>query len=302
MVVILALAVLLVLLIQSKRVSFFPDSALDIYKDMAAGTAQINALADFLQEKEDDMKTVKPYFEGEGFNLDYTIPMHPAGDEFDDYDYNKPVEYDYSKDDTSKYDKTGTYKELIINYIVKYYDPIQKVIRGLDKENNDDAKIINERIQRLVNTKEIVNKRKELVSDEELVQLLNNLIDYNTEVEYTKYKEDIKDMYEYVQTQKIPQEDSGSLNPIVDGYVTREMCPLEKDEDRFTCIKRTFECDTQKPWADCDKQLEQCGEDVCKYGKDGKIVKRFTAGGVPTQPPIAQSPTVQYSAESPGRM
>ncbi len=52
---------------------------------MAAGTAQVNALADFLQEKEDDMKTVKPYFEGEGFNLDYTIHMHPAGDEFDDY-------------------------------------------------------------------------------------------------------------------------------------------------------------------------------------------------------------------------
>ena len=65
---------------------------------MAAGTAQINALADFLQEKEDDMKTLQPYFDGEGFSLDYVIPMHPAGDEFDDFDYTKPVEYDYSKD------------------------------------------------------------------------------------------------------------------------------------------------------------------------------------------------------------
>lgn len=69
---------------------------------MAAGTAQINAFADFLQEKEDDMKTVKPYFEGEGYNLDYVIPMHPAGDEFDDYDYSKPVEYDYSKNEETE--------------------------------------------------------------------------------------------------------------------------------------------------------------------------------------------------------
>jgi hypothetical protein len=94
---ILLLAILLILLLQSRRVSFFPyDSALDVYKDMAAGTAQVNALADFLQEKEDDMKTIKPYFEGEGFSLDYVIPMHPAGDEFDSFDYSKPVEFDYS--------------------------------------------------------------------------------------------------------------------------------------------------------------------------------------------------------------
>lgn len=292
------IVVLLILLLQSKRISFFPDSALDVYKDMAAGTAQVNALADFLQESEDNMKTIKPYFEGEGYNLDYTIPMHPSGEEFDSYDYSKSVEYDYSNDDTSKYEKTSTYKELIINYIIKYYDPKQKVIRGLDKENNDDAKIINERIQRLVNTKEIVNKLTKLVSDEERVQLLNNLIDYNTEVEYTKYKEDIKVMYEYVNTQKIPQEDSGSLNPLVDGYVTRELCPLGNDEDRFTCIKRTFDCDTNAPWADCDKNLKQCEGDICKYDNTGKLIKRFTAGGValaPSPSPIPDTTTATTS-------
>jgi hypothetical protein len=97
----LALVILLILLLQSKRISLFPDSALDVYKDMAAGSAQINALADFLQEKEDDMKTIKPYFEGEGFNLDYVIPMHPAGDEFDSYDYSKPIEFDYAVSEQS---------------------------------------------------------------------------------------------------------------------------------------------------------------------------------------------------------
>lgn len=267
---------------------------------MAAGTAQVNALSDFLQEKEDDMKTIKPYFEGEGYNLDYTLPMHPTtGDSFD---YSKSVEYDYSIDDeTSKYDRTGTYKELIINYIMKYYDPKpkEKVIRGLDKDTETDTEIIQERILRLVNNLiELINERRRLANNvkertnEELVQLLNNLIDYNTEVEYTEYKEDIKVMYEYVQTQKIPQEDSGSLNPLVDGYVTRELCPLGKDEDRFACIKRTFECDTNAPWAACDKQLKQCedGNDVCKYDKDGKLIKRFTAGGIPVevQSPIAR--------------
>ncbi len=93
---ILLLAILLILLLQSRRVSFFPDSALDVYNDMAAGTAQVNALADFLQESEEDTKTIKPYFEGEGYNLEYTIPMHPAGDEFDSYDYSKTTDYDYS--------------------------------------------------------------------------------------------------------------------------------------------------------------------------------------------------------------
>jgi hypothetical protein len=65
---------------------------------MAAGTAQINALAEFLQEKEDDMKIIKPYFEGEGYNLDYTLPMHPTttGDEFD---YSKSVDFDYSSEE-----------------------------------------------------------------------------------------------------------------------------------------------------------------------------------------------------------
>jgi hypothetical protein len=91
----LVVILLLILLLQSKRVSFFPyDSALDVYKDMAAGAAQVNALADFLQEKEDDMKSLKPYFEGEGYNLDYTLPMHPTtGDEFD---YSKSTDFDYS--------------------------------------------------------------------------------------------------------------------------------------------------------------------------------------------------------------
>jgi hypothetical protein len=98
----LVLAILLILLLQSRRISFFPDSAIDVYKDMAAGTAQINALADYLQEKEDDMKTLEPYFEGEGFNLDYSIPMHPAGDDFDDYDYSKPVDFDFSKDTSNQ--------------------------------------------------------------------------------------------------------------------------------------------------------------------------------------------------------
>lgn len=64
---------------------------------MAGGRAQINPLSDFLQESEENMKTLKPYFQGTGANLDYEVPMYPAGgEEIDVYDYSKPVDYDYS--------------------------------------------------------------------------------------------------------------------------------------------------------------------------------------------------------------
>lgn len=71
------------------------DSAIDVYKEMAAGSAQVNAMSDFLQEKEDDMNTKKPYFEGVGYSLGYGLPMFPL--EFQDkYDYTKPVTFDFS--------------------------------------------------------------------------------------------------------------------------------------------------------------------------------------------------------------
>lgn len=45
---------------------------MEIYKDIAAGTAQINPLSDYFQESENDMKSMSPFFQGRG----YSRPIH----------------------------------------------------------------------------------------------------------------------------------------------------------------------------------------------------------------------------------
>lgn len=63
---------------------------------MAAGTAQINPMSDFLQENEKNMKENPHLFVGEGYKLGNGLPLYDI--ELDDvYDYTKSVNYDYSK-------------------------------------------------------------------------------------------------------------------------------------------------------------------------------------------------------------
>lgn len=103
---------------------------MDIYNDIAAGTAQVNAMSDFLQENEKSMKTGSPIFTGKGitrdvhvqypfsceprlrgqnesdFGCDVKVPESTLMMEADDpiqgftpkdlYDYTKPVNFDYS--------------------------------------------------------------------------------------------------------------------------------------------------------------------------------------------------------------
>lgn len=103
---------------------------MDVYMDIAAGSAQVNAMSDFLQEDEKSMKTGSPIFTGKGitrdihvqypfsceprlrgqnesdFGCDVKVPegsnMLDAEEPIqgfvpkDMYDYTKPVSYDYS--------------------------------------------------------------------------------------------------------------------------------------------------------------------------------------------------------------
>lgn len=230
---------------------------------MAGGRAQINPLSDFLQESEDAMKTFEPYFEGTGANLEYEVPMYPTGDEIDMYDYSKPVDYDYSTENQRDYSSNVfTQKELIVRYVIQYYDPEKRIIRGLDKDNEDDPPIINQRIDRLV--KAVPTATREILSD---------LIDYNVEREYPPSM--IQSLYDFVKTQKIPQEDSGVLNPTIDGYQYK-LC--KEGQDRFACLKEIFNCNPDAPWSECDAQLETCRDDpklVCKYDQNGLLIKKF---------------------------
>lgn len=109
------------------------NSALEIYKDISAGSAQINPLSDYFQESEDNMKTMSPIFEGKGITRDIhvqmpfscagklpgtqdhgcdaSLPSEAVRMEAEDipqpymsdmYDYSKGVFFDYSKQDYQK--------------------------------------------------------------------------------------------------------------------------------------------------------------------------------------------------------
>jgi hypothetical protein len=116
------------------------NSALDIYKSIAAGSAQINPFSDYFQEDEDSMKTQKPIFEGKGITRDVHVQMPfscdsnsrdqgcyarfpkdqidminhmeaegiPSAYNNDMYDYSKGVFFDYSRDDYQKFGKFMT--------------------------------------------------------------------------------------------------------------------------------------------------------------------------------------------------
>jgi hypothetical protein len=117
------------------------NSALEIYKDISAGSAQINPFSDYFQETEDNMKTLKPIFDGRGITRDVHVQMpfscdgsnprdngcnarFPRGQEdmirqmeaedipgpysSDMYDYSKGVFFDYSRQDYQKVEQFMT--------------------------------------------------------------------------------------------------------------------------------------------------------------------------------------------------
>lgn len=82
-------------------------SAVALYKDMSAGTAQINPLSDFLQENEKNMKENPHLFVGEGYNLGSGLPLYDF-EAKDVFDYSKPGNFDYSKQQTYETEKRLT--------------------------------------------------------------------------------------------------------------------------------------------------------------------------------------------------
>ena len=61
------------------------------------------------------------------------------------------------------------------------------------------------------------------------------------------------------------------------------MSLCKPDESTSTCMKRVFECDPDRPWKECNTQLQSCkddpiGSNICKYTPDGStILKKFEA-------------------------
>lgn len=125
------------------------DSAIDVYKEMAAGSAQVNAMSDFLQEKEDDMNTKKPYFEGVGYSLGYGLPVFSLENQ-DKYDYKNPVNYDYStnvykpsinKEELQKCEDPRDCPDVTIQTLLDYKELAKIINNGVVEPIGENSKI-----------------------------------------------------------------------------------------------------------------------------------------------------------------
>lgn len=54
--------------------SYNNETPTDVYESMASGKAQVNAMSDYLQDSEKDMKSNSKIFDGYGVNLGYELP------------------------------------------------------------------------------------------------------------------------------------------------------------------------------------------------------------------------------------
>ena len=72
------------------------ESATDVYRSMAGGSAQVNAMSDYLQDSEQSMKSNVSMFNGTGFNLGDELPYIELYGPKDTFDYTANVNTDFS--------------------------------------------------------------------------------------------------------------------------------------------------------------------------------------------------------------
>jgi len=249
------------------------NSALEIYKDIAAGSAQINPFGDYFQETEENMKTKGPIFEGRGITRDVHVQMpfscdgssrdngcnsrFPKGQESmirhmeaedvpgaytkDTYDYSKGVFFDYSRDD---YQKVAQFTEKCDPLKENTIQCLERIFECGDQEWDVCSRYIDYCPTRAVDQEEHTNEICKYNIDNELIK---------------KY-----------------------IAPQIQYAKTQPFCKI--DERSEECLAR-YECG---PNEECDLKL--CEDDpnyVCK----GPENKRFFTGST-AQIPVASSPDV----------
>lgn len=254
------------------------NSALEIYKDIAAGSAQINPFSDYFQESEENMKTMGPVFEGRGITRDVHVQMpfscggdtggdprdngcnarFPRGQEnmirqmeaedipgpynTDMYDYSKGVFFDYARDD---------------------YQKVEQFMTKCDPLKEDTTKCL-ERI---------------FECGEDEWEVCRRYIDYCPG--HVSETQDTNEICKYNINNDLIKK---YIAPQINYAKTQPFCKI--DERSEECLAR-YECG---PDEDCDLKL--CDDDpryVCK----GPENKRFFMGSSPiVQVPIASSPDV----------
>jgi hypothetical protein len=254
------------------------NSALEIYKDIEAGSARINPFSDYFQETEENMKTMKPIFEGRGITRDVHVQMpfscadrtdgdprdngcnsrFPKGQESmirqmeaddvpgaysrDMYDYSKGVFFDYARDD---------------------YQKVEQFMTKCDPLKEDTTKCL-ERIFECGDTEWEVCRR---------------YIDYCPS--HVSGQQDTDEICKYNIDNDLIKK---YIAPSISFAKTQPFCKI--DERSEECLAR-YEC---APNEECD--LRTCEDDpmyVCKGSSP--TVKRFFIGNSPVVP-VASSPDV----------
>lgn len=257
---------------------------MDVYKEMAGGTAQINPMSDFIQETEERMKTLKPYFEGTGTRLGLVLPSYPFGDE-DMYDYTKDVYYDYSEQEAKKLEPYMT----LCNVGENTETCMKRIFECNPKESWDDC---NKKIKTCPGEGEEIKLCK--YENDILVGKYTRPPATLTSTQLVcKPEEEIESCLKRVyecDPDRPWRECDDSIMLCVDGsgsickYGSKIKEPKELikkyqisecNEFDYACNKKHYECDDLKPWKVCKDQLEECEGMMCKYSSEEYEIKRY---------------------------
>lgn len=263
------------------------DSALDVYKSIAAGTAQINPFSDYFQETEDNMKSNKPVFEGRGISreIHFQMPYECKEGSGDDQgcsakfrsDETDMVNYMEAEGVPSgyTYDKYDYSKGVFFDYSIKNAKKVKDFMEACDPYTDKSAEACLERVF------ECGAVPWEKCS--EGISYCSNHVPGTEAVKLCKYDLNNKLIKEY-------------LKPTQEYTQTRPFCRIgETPQD---CVLR-YECGPEESNLSCSN-LSTCSDDsdfTCKYTRTGEFVKRFFNPPTVAEAAASPSPVPSQSAD-----
>lgn len=101
---------------------------------------------------------------------------------------------------------------------------------------------------------------------------------YNLGFQLPLYEFDKSDAYDY--SKPVNFDFSKQTTYETEKRSTPYLSKCGTNENSESCLKRIFECDPNKPWKECDDQIETCSDDptgqtICKYDSNRRLIKKF---------------------------
>ncbi len=113
-----------------------------------------------------------------------------------------------------------------------------------------------------------------------------------------KFRSDEIDMINQMEAEGFSIKEKTYSEGIFFDYISQ--CDMSVDGTTEKCLGRVFECG-EVPWSECSKQIQTCGDNLCKYDLNNQLIKEYLKPpGTASQ--VAQSPEAPYSLEPLARM